>query len=43
LSNPRGLYYKKLRPYFTDFRNKIECLSLVSLSSLVVGKATGLP
>jgi hypothetical protein len=28
----RGLYYKT---FFTDFRNKLECLSLASLSSLV--------
>ncbi len=36
---PRGLLEPVLknflRSYFTDFRNKLECLSLESLSSLV--------
>jgi hypothetical protein len=30
-----GLYYKILQSFFTDFCNKLEYLSLVSLSSLV--------
>jgi hypothetical protein len=32
----RGLYYKNLlQPYFINFHNKLECLSLASVSNLV--------
>jgi hypothetical protein len=32
---PGSYVIKLLRPYFTDFRDKLECLALVSLSSQV--------
>ncbi len=32
---PGSISWNFLRPQFEDFRNKLECLSLVSLSSLV--------
>ncbi len=34
-NTPGACTIKLLRPQFTDFHNKLECLSLASLSSLV--------